>query len=119
MTRVAFVTYAEFPLLYENDKLAADLLRAHGVEVEAVLWDSAEVRWEEFDAVVLRSCWGSVARIILRQAKSFLGFHYAATWKRLSTNFAWPIALFLSNLFTCPFLIIFIDSIPSSVRSAV
>lgn len=57
MTRVAFVTYAEFPLLYEDDRLAAELLRSRGVEVEAVLWDSAEVRWEEYDAVVLRSCW--------------------------------------------------------------
>jgi len=57
MTRVAFVTYAELPLLYDDDRLAADLLRGRGVEVEAVLWDSAEVRWEEFDAVVLRSCW--------------------------------------------------------------
>src|SRR5688572_28744605 len=57
MTRVAFVTYAELPLLYEDDRLAADLLRSRGVEVEAVLWDSAEVRWAEYDAVILRSCW--------------------------------------------------------------
>jgi glutathione synthase/RimK-type ligase-like ATP-grasp enzyme len=57
MIRVAFVTYAEFPFLYDDDRLAADLLRSRSVEVEAVLWDSAEVRWEEFDAVVLRSCW--------------------------------------------------------------
>jgi hypothetical protein len=57
MTRVAFVTYAEFPLLYDDDRLAAELLRGRGVKVEAVLWDSAGVRWEEFDAVVLRSCW--------------------------------------------------------------
>lgn len=57
MTRVAFVTYAEFPLLYDDDRLAADVLRERGVDVEAVLWDSEEVRWQEFDAVVLRSCW--------------------------------------------------------------
>lgn len=57
MTRVAFVTYAEFPQLYYDDKLAAELLRGRGVGVEAALWDSAEVKWEEFDAVVLRSCW--------------------------------------------------------------
>ncbi|MCA1557412.1 MAG: hypothetical protein LC731_02600, partial [Acidobacteria bacterium] len=53
----AFVTYAELPLLYDDDRLAADLLRSRGVEVEAVLWDAAEAGWEEFDAVVLRSCW--------------------------------------------------------------
>jgi glutathione synthase/RimK-type ligase-like ATP-grasp enzyme len=57
MTRVAFVTYAEHPHLYFDDRLAADLLRSGGVEVEAVLWDSTDVRWEEFDSVVLRSCW--------------------------------------------------------------
>jgi glutathione synthase/RimK-type ligase-like ATP-grasp enzyme len=57
MTRVAFVTYAELPLLYDDDRLAAAALRSRGVEVEAVLWDSAEARWEEFDAIVLRSCW--------------------------------------------------------------
>lgn len=57
MTKVAFVTYAELPLLYDDDSLAAELLRGRGVEVQAVLWDSAEVGWEEFDAVVLRSCW--------------------------------------------------------------
>lgn len=57
MTRIAFVTYAELPLLYDDDRLAAELLRSRGIEVEAVLWDSPEVRWEEYDAVVLRSCW--------------------------------------------------------------
>lgn len=57
MTSVAFVTYAELPQLYDDDRLAAELLRSRGVEVEAVLWDSAAVAWEEFDAVVLRSCW--------------------------------------------------------------
>ncbi|HEX8139583.1 MAG TPA: hypothetical protein VF544_18635 [Pyrinomonadaceae bacterium] len=57
MTRVAFVTYADLPLLYDDDRLAAELLRSRGVEVEAALWDSQKVKWEEFDAVVLRSCW--------------------------------------------------------------
>ena len=57
MTRVAFVTYAELPLLYDDDRIAAGLLRGRGVEVDAVLWDAPEVMWEEYDAVVLRSCW--------------------------------------------------------------
>lgn len=35
---------------------------------------------------------------------------YAAMPNRLSTNFACPIASFLSNLLLCPFLIIFIAS---------
>jgi glutathione synthase/RimK-type ligase-like ATP-grasp enzyme len=57
MTRVAFVTYAELPLLYDDDRIAVELLRGRGVEVDAVLWDASEVMWEEYDAVVLRSCW--------------------------------------------------------------
>ena len=57
MTRVAFVTYAELPLLYDDDRLAADVLRSRDIDVEAVRWDSAEVSWGEFAAVVLRSCW--------------------------------------------------------------
>src|SRR2546421_7669857 len=54
---------------------------------------------------------GCVARIILRQAKLFVGFLYAASWKRPSTNFAWPMTSFLCNLLTCPFLIMFTASI--------
>ena len=57
MTKVAFVTYAELPLLYGDDRIAAGLLRGRGVEVDAVLWDAPGVMWEEYDAVVLRSCW--------------------------------------------------------------
>lgn len=57
MSKVAFVTYAELPHLAEDDRLAADCLRRRGVEVCAVMWDAGDVRWEEFDAVVVRSCW--------------------------------------------------------------
>ena len=41
---------------------------------------------------------------------------YAATRKRLTTNFACPIASLLFNLLTCPFLIMFSASTPCSVR---
>jgi hypothetical protein len=47
------------------------------------------------------------------------GSRYAATPNTLSTNFACPYESLPSNLFTCPFLIMCIDSTPSSVRSAV
>ena len=58
-----------------------------------------------------RLVWGKVGRDELCP--------YAATPKRLSTNFACPAESLPSNLFTCPFLIMCIDSTPSSVRSAV
>ena len=44
---------------------------------------------------------------------------YAVTLNRLATNFAGPAASLPSNLLICPFLIMCIDSTPSSVRSAV
>ncbi|MGB7922161.1 MAG: hypothetical protein WCF57_02830 [Pyrinomonadaceae bacterium] len=57
MRKVAFVTYSGLPRLTEDDRLAIAHLRERGAETEAVLWDSKEVQWEEFDSVVLRSCW--------------------------------------------------------------
>ena len=44
---------------------------------------------------------------------------YAATWKRLSTNFARAAASLPTDLLTCPFLIMCIASMPSVVRTAV
>jgi glutathione synthase/RimK-type ligase-like ATP-grasp enzyme len=55
--QVAFVTYRGLPRLTGDDRLAIAHLRKRGAEVQAVLWDADDVRWEEFDLVVLRSCW--------------------------------------------------------------
>jgi glutathione synthase/RimK-type ligase-like ATP-grasp enzyme len=55
--KVAFVTYSGLPRLTEDDRLAIAPLRERGAEVQAILWDAPDVRWEEFDSVVLRSCW--------------------------------------------------------------
>src|SRR5207248_3709063 len=63
--------------------------------------------------------WGSVAKNILRREEIFGDRCYAATPNKLSANLAWPIASLLSNLLTCPFLIMFTASMPSRVRSAV
>ena len=63
MPKVAFVTYSGLPRLTEDDRLAVAPLREQGAEVQAVLWDSRDVRWEEFDHVVLRSCWEYHLRI--------------------------------------------------------
>lgn len=57
MSKVAFVTYRDVPGLTPDDRLAADTLRRRGVDVEAVVWDAPDVSWEEFDLVILRSCW--------------------------------------------------------------
>jgi len=57
MRKVAFVTYNDIPDLTVDDQLASDYLRRVGVDSHAVIWDSLNVRWEEFDLVILRSCW--------------------------------------------------------------
>lgn len=57
MTEVAFATYRGFPGLAEDDRLAADALRAADVWVTAVPWDAAGVDWSRFSSVVIRSTW--------------------------------------------------------------
>jgi glutathione synthase/RimK-type ligase-like ATP-grasp enzyme len=54
---VAFVTYEQATGIHPDDRLAADVLRADGIRVEAIPWSVPEVRWEQYDGVVLRSCW--------------------------------------------------------------
>ncbi len=56
--RIAFVTYGEQSELTADDALAAArLVASAGVSVEAIPWDRADVRWNDFAAVVLRSTW--------------------------------------------------------------
>jgi len=57
MTQVAFVTCNEWPTITDDDRLAADVLGAHGVRVSAAAWDDPSVSWSSFDAVVIRSTW--------------------------------------------------------------
>lgn len=58
MSKAAFVTYHELPNLTVDDRLVLDHLHDRGVETEAVLWDAGdEFRWEEFDTIIMRSCW--------------------------------------------------------------
>jgi glutathione synthase/RimK-type ligase-like ATP-grasp enzyme len=54
---VAFATYAALPRLSLDDQLAAQELESRGVRVTAAVWSDPDVRWAEFDAVVLRSTW--------------------------------------------------------------
>jgi hypothetical protein len=56
-SRVAFVTCAALPGIYSDDQLLADALAAHGVTVDATVWDDPAVDWAGYDLVVLRSPW--------------------------------------------------------------
>ena len=57
MKRIAFATYAEAPDLVDDDRVAARAFAARGIEVRPAVWDDPAVRWSDFDAVVVRSCW--------------------------------------------------------------
>jgi hypothetical protein len=57
MSKVAFATYHKLHDLTEDDRLVLDHLHSQGVETQAVLWDSDQIRWEEFESIILRSCW--------------------------------------------------------------
>lgn len=57
MKNIAYVTCQELPGLTKSDRLTIPLLAEKGIHVQSVLWDSPSVRWQDFDAVVIRSTW--------------------------------------------------------------
>ena len=57
MSSIAFVTCERLPQITEDDRLAAAALAARGATVAGRVWSDSTVRWEEYDAVVIRSTW--------------------------------------------------------------
>jgi len=57
MQRIALATYTKLPSLNEDDLLLVPALRELGVTAVPAVWDSPDVCWEEFQGVVVRSCW--------------------------------------------------------------
>jgi glutathione synthase/RimK-type ligase-like ATP-grasp enzyme len=57
MKQVAFATYQGLPNLTQEDRMVCEALLSHGVLVQPAVWDDPEVRWEAFDAVIVRSTW--------------------------------------------------------------
>lgn len=57
MQRIALVTYRGAPGLSEDDRLALPHLSRRGVDAVPAAWDAPCVRWNDFDGVVIRSCW--------------------------------------------------------------
>lgn len=64
MTRIALATYAKLPTLNDDDRLLVEALAAQGVAAAPAQWDSPDERWEEFAAVVVRSCWDYHYRVV-------------------------------------------------------
>src|SRR5260370_1907567 len=55
--RVALATCRDLPQLNEDDRLLQRALGALGIDAAPVVWDSAEERWGDYQAVLVRSCW--------------------------------------------------------------
>ena len=61
-SRVALVTSADFPDLWDDDHPLRDALRRRGVVVDVVRWDDPAADWSTYDLTVIRSAWDYVAR---------------------------------------------------------
>ena len=61
-SRVALVTSADFPDLWDDDHPLRDALRGRGVVVDVVRWDDPAADWSTYDLTVIRSAWDYVAR---------------------------------------------------------
>lgn len=55
--RIALATSADHPTLNDDDRLLIPALSALGLAAAPVVWDGSDVAWEQFAAVVVRSCW--------------------------------------------------------------
>jgi glutathione synthase/RimK-type ligase-like ATP-grasp enzyme len=54
---IALVTCKELPELVDGERLILDPLIHAGFTPKEIPWDSENVKWDQFDAVVLRSSW--------------------------------------------------------------
>lgn len=61
--RIALATYDGAPDLAPDDRLLLPALSHAGIDAEPAVWSSADVVWEAFDAVIIRSCWDYHRRI--------------------------------------------------------
>jgi len=55
--RVALVTCAAYPDLYEDDRLLVPALAALGIGAQPAIWSDPAVDWDAFDALVMRTPW--------------------------------------------------------------
>ncbi|SRR6266446_1836519 len=57
MKRIALATSAKLPTLNDDDRLLIPALAELGLAAIPAVWDAPDVCWEEFQGVVVRSCW--------------------------------------------------------------
>jgi glutathione synthase/RimK-type ligase-like ATP-grasp enzyme len=57
MPKIGFITSAPLRDLTPDDRIAADALRQHGIEVEGFVWDDPAANPADYDALIFRSTW--------------------------------------------------------------
>lgn len=57
MKSIALVTYTGRPELSTSDQTLLNPLKERGILATPTIWNDASIDWQQFDAVVLRSCW--------------------------------------------------------------
>jgi glutathione synthase/RimK-type ligase-like ATP-grasp enzyme len=55
--RLAVATSPGFPELWREDRRLIPAFARHGVRAEPAVWSNPAVRWNDYDAVLMRSCW--------------------------------------------------------------
>jgi glutathione synthase/RimK-type ligase-like ATP-grasp enzyme len=60
---IALVTCADLPQLARDDQLLQLALQQRNHQVDAVIWDDSNIDWQQYDTVVVRSCWDYHHRI--------------------------------------------------------
>jgi glutathione synthase/RimK-type ligase-like ATP-grasp enzyme len=63
MTRIALVTCARLPSLYDDEQALPARFAAAGAVAEPVVWSDPAVDWSRYDLVVIRSTWDYFERI--------------------------------------------------------
>lgn len=57
MRTLALVTYSNRPELSPSDQTLLNPLKQRGIQPIPAIWNDTTIDWQQFDAVVLRSCW--------------------------------------------------------------
>lgn len=57
MKSIALVTYSGRPELSPSDQMLLNPLKQRGIQPIPAIWNDPTINWQQFDAVVIRSCW--------------------------------------------------------------
>lgn len=55
--KIALVTYEKLPELSDSDKFLIPIFKTYLVDAIPEVWDNPEVKWENYDALIIRNTW--------------------------------------------------------------